>query len=366
MRLTGKGTGLTLHVSIVTPRLDAKPWGGRRLERLGVTLPAGEAIGEALVTANDARVARGAFRGQSLGDIVASDPDARLGAEAHRAVAGRAIFPLLVKLIDASENLSIQVHPDDEGARELGQPGKTEAWHILAAEPGSQLYLGVLPGVPIETFREAASRLDGSSATLMRTVPAQPGSTVLIPAGTIHALGAGVMVYEIQQPSDITYRLDDWGRVDAAGNLREVHLDAGFAVARPEPIPEVIEPVALRAATGTHHLLAACRYFALERVALPAGGSTEVGAAGSPVVITLLSGDATIGEEELGTGASAVVWPTSERGVLRAARPLVALVAHVPNLATDVVARARAAGAEGSAIAALGGPTGDVQAVMRT
>ena len=348
----------------MTPRLDAKPWGGRRLEQLGVAIPAGASIGEALVTANDARVARGAFAGKSLGDIVARDPDARLGYEALQAVAGRAIFPLLVKLIDASENLSIQVHPDDEGASALGQPGKTEAWHILAAEPGAMLYLGVRPGVPLETFREAASRLDGSSASLMRTIPAQPGSTVLIPAGTIHALGAGVMVYEIQQPSDITYRLDDWGRVDASGIARETHLEAGFAVSRPELIPEVIEPAALRAATGMRHLLTACRYFALERVALPAGGAIEVGAAGSPVVVTLLAGGATIGDETLDTGDSAVVWPTSERAALIATRPMVTLVAHVPNLATDVVNRARAAGAEPSAIAALGGPTGDVQAAM--
>jgi mannose-6-phosphate isomerase len=359
----GKGNELTLYVSIVTPRLDAKPWGGRRLERLGVTLPPDAAIGEAVVTANDAMVSRGAFAGRSLGEIVSSDPEAMLGADARQAVTGRGIFPLLVKLIDASENLSIQVHPDDEAARPLDQPGKTEAWHVLAAEPGAQLYLGVRPGVPFDAFREAASLLDGSSAALMRTLPAQPGSTVLIPAGTIHALGAGVMVYEIQQPSDITYRLDDWGRRDASGSPRETHLDEGFAVTRPEAIPEVIEPVALRAATGTHHLLSACRYFALERVALPTGGTIEVGVAGSPVVVTLLAGDATIGDEGLGTGDSAVVWPTSERADLTATQPLVALVAHVPNLAFDVIERARAAGADAAAIAALGGPTGDVQAV---
>ena len=355
---------MTLYVSIMTPRLDAKPWGGRRLERLGVALPAGDAIGEALVSANDARVARGAFMGQSLGEIVASGPDARLGAEARRAVTGRWIFQLLVKLIDATENLSVQVHPDDEHAQELGQPGKTEAWYIVAAEPAAQLYLGIRPGVPLDVFHEAASRLDGSSAALMRTVPARPGSTVLIPAGTIHALGAGVIVYEIQQPSDVTYRLDDWGRVDVSGNSREMHLEDGFAVSRPELIPEVIEPVALRAATGTHHLLTACRYFSLERIALPAGGTIEVGVAGSPVVVTLLAGAATIGGEQVETGTSAVVWPSSERAVLAAARPMVALVAHVPDVAIDVVERARAVGAEASAIAALGGPTGDVQAAM--
>ncbi len=249
-------------VSIVVPRLDEKPWGGRRLERYGFDLPPGAPIGEALVTAGDAQISVGVGAGGSLDDVIAVNPSARLGALASRAVSGRAVFPLLVKLIDASENLSIQVHPNDEEAVRLDRLGKTEAWHVLAADPGAKLYIGLQSGISLAEFSVAARKLDGSSSALMRALDAEPGTTLLIPAGTIHALGAGVMVYEIQQPSDVTFRLDDWGRVDAKGNPREMHLDQGFAVARSEVQPGIIAPIALRAGAGERQLLVACRYFA--------------------------------------------------------------------------------------------------------
>ena len=132
---------------------------------------------------------------------------------------GEPIFPLLVKLIDGQADLSIQVHPDDRAAAAAGLgTGKTEAYHILAAEPGSIIYLGLDPEVTPEEFAASCLRANGSAAGCLRQVPAAPGMTVLIPAGTPHALGAGVLLYEIQQPSNVTFRLDDWGRVDAAGS----------------------------------------------------------------------------------------------------------------------------------------------------
>ncbi len=350
---------VTEQVSIVSPRLDVKPWGGRHLESIGITLPDDERIGEALLTANEARITAGAFAGMTLGEVVAVDPDAALGSRGLAAVSGRAVFPLLAKLIDASENLSIQVHPDDALAVPLDRLGKTEAWHVLGADPGANLYLGVQPGTGLERFSDAASRLDGSSAALMRTVPAQIATTVLIPAGTIHALGAGVLVYEIQQPSDVTFRLDDWGRVDAEGNPRAMHLDQGFAASRLGILPELIAPVRLRQVTGERHLLAACRYFALERVALPTGGAIDVGDSGSPTVVTVVAGSTSIGGHDVGAGQSAVVWPGVTQITIRATSPLVALVAYVPDL--DVLAqRAKAVGASDAAIAALAGATADL------
>jgi mannose-6-phosphate isomerase class I len=115
---------VTEQVSIVSPRLDAKPWGGRRLETLGIALPAEERIGEALLTANEAEVIAGAFSGQTLGSVVEADPVTALGSRGLAAVGGRATFPLLAKLIDASENLSIQVHPNDDQAAPLEISGK--------------------------------------------------------------------------------------------------------------------------------------------------------------------------------------------------------------------------------------------------
>ncbi len=189
----------------------------------------------------------------------------------------------------------------------------------------------------------------------------RPGTTVLIPAGTVHALGAGVMVYEVQQPSDITYRLDDWGRGDAEGNPREVHLEVGFDVAQHGLIPDLIDPVSLRPAIGERHLLAACRYFALERVALPAGGSLRVSHPGSPSVITMLKGGATIDGMTLESGSSAVVWPSAATATLSATSPTIALVAYVPDFAADILEPARRAGAERRAIVSLGGSTGDLE-----
>ncbi|HVL23111.1 MAG TPA: type I phosphomannose isomerase catalytic subunit [Thermomicrobiales bacterium] len=354
------------RVSLVVPRLDAKPWGGRGLERYGLDLPAGEKIGEALVTAGEAVITAGDGAGRTIDALVREDPAGRLGARGHAAVSERDTFPLLVKLIDAAENLSIQVHPDDDGARPLDRLGKTEAWYVLDAAPGSKLYLGLRAGAGFEDFSAAAQKLDGSSAAYLRAIDAAPGMTVLIPAGTVHALGAGVMVYEIQQPSDVTFRLDDWGRVDAQGRPREMHLDQGFVATRPELRPERIDPVPVRDAVASRHLLAACRYFALERISLPAGGSIDAGGAESPQVVTVLSGGASLcgGDDvALTPGSSGVVWSTATPARLTATAPAVVLRAWVPDLAVEVVAPAEQAGAEASAIADLGGATGDVARV---
>jgi mannose-6-phosphate isomerase len=176
------------RVSLVIPRLDAKPWGGRKLERYGLDLPAGEPIGEALVTAGEAVVSAGDGAGQTLQELLDADPAGRLGARALEAVSSRTIFPLLAKLIDAAENLSIQVHPDDVGARSLDRLGKTEAWHILDAEPGGKLYLGLQDGVALDAFMDDARLLDGTSSADLRAIDAVVGETIIIPAGTIHAL----------------------------------------------------------------------------------------------------------------------------------------------------------------------------------
>lgn len=349
-------------VSVITPRLDEKPWGGRKLASLGMDVPPDGTIGEAVVTAGEAVVTAGDGAGGTLGGLVEADPKGRLGARGHDAVSGRTVFPLLAKLIDAREHLSIQVHPNDAQAQALDRLGKTEAWHVLGADPGAELFLGLRPGVEVGEFAEAAGRLDGSSAALLRAIPARVGTTVMIPAGTVHALGAGVVVYEIQQPSDVTFRLDDWGRRDAQGRPREMHVDQGLEVTQPALRPELIAPVRLRAVLGERHLLAACRYFVLERIALPVGAPLDLGQVDSPVVITLLAGEATIGEEALAPGQSAVVWPDTGPGVtMVAASPLVALVSSIPDLERDVVDRSRRSGAGDRAIADLGGPLNDVR-----
>ena len=195
------------------PRLDAKPWGGRRLADWGIALPSDEIVGEALLTAPEATVASGDLAGASLGELAHQSPQTWIGARGLDATRGRPLFPLLIKLIDARADLSIQVHPDDHAAAAAGQAtGKTEAYHILAAEPDSVLYLGLSPEVRQDDFATASLRADGSAGQLLRQITITPGMTILIPAGTLHAPGAGTVLYEIQQPSNVTYRLDDWAR----------------------------------------------------------------------------------------------------------------------------------------------------------
>lgn len=361
-------TGRDGRVSLVVPRLDVKPWGGRKLEGYGLELPDGQMIGEALVTAGEARIAAGDGAGHTLGELVAADPDGRLGARALAATGSRPIFPLLVKLIDAAENLSIQVHPDDAGATHLDRLGKTEAWHVLAVEPGGKIYMGLNEGISLDGFMADARKLDGSSARALRVVDAVPGMTVLIPAGTIHALGAGVMVYEIQQPSDVTFRLDDWGRVDAAGNPREMHLDDGYRAARDAYRPVEMRPVSIGSGPVSRLLLAACRYFALERLHVPGGQGVPLGNAGSPEVVTALSGraDVAMGPEtlRLDPGASIVIWPGSGEVPIEPVEDCDLLRGWVPDLLQDIVVPARASGADDATIAALGGETGDVRAAL--
>jgi mannose-6-phosphate isomerase len=353
------------HPLRLLPRLDPKPWGGRGLAAFGFDLPPDEAIGEALLTAGEAVVAAGPLGGRTLGELAEAAPEALVGRLGQAATGGRPVFPLLIKLIEATSHLSIQVHPDDAAARSLegDKLGKTEAWHVLAAEPGAELLIGLREGIDPDGFA-AASRRGERVAGMLRSLPARPGTTLLIPAGTVHALGAGTLVYEVQQPSDVTYRLDDWGRVDAAGRPRPLHVEPGLDVTDPARRPLPIAPVELPAVAGRRQVLAACRYFALERLALPAGGRAEASAVGSSQALTCLQGSVEVatggGSVALDPGGTAVVPASAGTATLAARAPAVVLRAWVPNLAEEIVAPARRMGAPDVAIAALDGGTGDL------
>lgn len=133
-------------------------------------------------------------------------------------------FPLLIKYIDAAEDLSVQVHPDDKLAQErYGMNGKTEMWYVIEADEGAGLYVGFKEGVTREQYCDAVEA--GTVDQLLRFYPVKKGELYFIPAGTVHAIGKGVLLAEIQQPSDVTYRIFDWNRVDDQGNSRELHVD---------------------------------------------------------------------------------------------------------------------------------------------
>ncbi len=205
-------------------------WGGRRLSTLlSKPIGLGDDYAESweIVDRNDdqSRVSAGPLAGQSLQELVKRNGDELFGRHAPLAR-----FPLLFKILDASRDLSVQVHPNDAQAAELGlsDPGKTEAWVILAAEPGSVIYAGLRPGVDRRELQAAVS--DGICDRLLHQISPQSGDCLLLQAGAVHALGAGVMVAEIQQSSNTTFRLFDWNRLGPDGQPRQLHIEQALAV----------------------------------------------------------------------------------------------------------------------------------------
>ncbi len=209
------------------PRYKERVWGGNNLEQIfGKKLPANKHIGESwelsTLDGDDSQVAEGRLKGNDLsemievfmGDLVGDSVYAKFGLE----------FPVLVKFLDVSESLSVQVHPDNAIAAERhGCMGKTEMWYIIDAKEGSRIGLGFKPGVTLEMYEQAL--LLGEVEHLLNIIEVFKGDCFLIPAGTVHFIGGGILLAEIQQTSDITYRVYDWGREGVAGKMRELHTD---------------------------------------------------------------------------------------------------------------------------------------------
>ncbi len=222
----------------LVPDLRPRVWGGSRLAALGggsatlggASVVTTDPIGEAWVVGEESVVAAGPLAGRVVADLAAAHGEALLGRDGMAQARGR--FPLLAKLLDSREWLSIQVHPDDATAERLEGPGhlgKTEGWYILATDPGARLIVGVRPGIDPARVRSAV--LDGTLPDLLAAIDVRAGDVVLVRAGTLHSIGPGVFLYEIQQSSDLTYRVSDWGRPESAG--RPLHLDRSLAALDP-------------------------------------------------------------------------------------------------------------------------------------
>ena len=219
------------------PIYKEKIWGGRSLARkFARELPAGP-IGESweLSSYGDdiSIITNGDYAGLSLLELIAQKRQEVLGSELSgkdRKLSSNNLFPLLVKIIDARDNLSVQVHPDDAYAEknESAGSGKTELWYILNAEPGARIIYGLKDGVTRDQFTRAVGSPD--FLDLLNFVPVKTGDYFYIPAGTVHAIGKGVMLAEIHQTSDLTYRIYDWDRTDEDGNSRELHIDKAIDV----------------------------------------------------------------------------------------------------------------------------------------
>lgn len=258
------------------PILRQLIWGGRRLGTI-LNKPLGEAADYAesweIADYRDAVsvVSAGPLKGASLRALV-RERGAELLGERMTTVEP---FPLLVKFIDAHDVLSVQVHPNDEqGQRLSGDSGKTEAWVVMAVEPGGVIYAGLRQGVSRSDFEAAVKA--GTVPTLLHGIEPRPGDCILIEAGTVHAIGAGVLLAEIQQTSDATYRVDDWGRTGPDGQPRALHLREALEVIDFErgPVAPIVPKVETHA-WGQREPLARSAFFEFERWSLQ--GKTILG-----------------------------------------------------------------------------------------
>lgn len=215
-----------LYPLLFEPNLHSTVWGGKRLQpykQLPVTNePIGESWEVSVVPSSVSIVRNGWLAGKSLNDIVADYGAQLLGDSVHAKFHGE--FPLLIKYIDAAEDLSIQVHPDDALAQQLeGKNGKTECWYIIDALPGAYLYAGLSKSITADEYRKRVA--DGTICEVLAKHEVQKGDVFYLPAGRIHAICGGVLLAEVQQNSDVTYRIYDYDRLGLDGNPRELHTE---------------------------------------------------------------------------------------------------------------------------------------------
>ena len=302
----------TLYPLTFTPALKDYLWGGRNLETLyGRQLPPNGPIAESWEVSGHpngtAVVDVGPLAGQSLPAVLET-----LGADLVGTRAGWALernkFPLLIKILDAEKRLSVQVHPQDDYAlaNENGELGKTEMWYILHARTGAQLILGLRPGVTPGTFRQAVA--DNELDRWLHHLPVKAGDAVFVPAGTVHAILEGIIAAEVQQNSDTTYRIYDWGRLGADGKPRPLHVDKALDVIDWELIdPGAYQPALVASGDGiTRQEITRSEYFVVEEVTLAPGAVYEGRTDGE----TLEIWGAVLGESELTWSGPPVSLPT--------------------------------------------------------
>jgi len=242
-----------------TPLYQTRVWGGRRLETvLGRTLPDAQPYGESwdLVDREHEQsvVASGPLAGISLHELWVDHRRDVFGESLGSSTASR--FPLLIKVLDCVDDLSIQVHPPANVAAELGGEPKTEMWYVAHADEGAGIYAGLRTGVTRHQFERALA--DGTVADCIPRLPARSGDSLFVPSGRLHALGRGLLIYEIQQNSDTTYRVFDWNRLGLDGRPRELHVDQSLrCIDFSDAVP---------ALTHGDGVLADCEHFRVARV----------------------------------------------------------------------------------------------------
>jgi mannose-6-phosphate isomerase len=328
-------------------------WGGRYFERFDRDLPEGILAESWEVSCHKngiSIIANGELKGKSLSQTVKADPVNILGRK-FPVECGE--VPLLIKLIDANDRLSVQVHPDDNYAAVFeGGLGKNEMWYIMDAKPGAKLIAGLKDGVTREGFAQAVK--ENRIEECLLQVDVKPGDVINIPAGLVHAIGAGIVIVEIQQASDTTYRVYDYNRVDSKGQGRQLHLDKALEVINFDDARRNVkcEGVNVRlndACSKTVFL--ANRYFACERYA--ADGIFYENCDGSKFYIFIClegSGSVEAGNVKVEFKAGETLFLPASLGNYRVEGRFEALKSYIPDFRSDIVDPMRKAGCSDSEI----------------
>ncbi len=296
---------MSLYPLKFTPRYVEKMWGGRKIQTvLGKALPPEKSIGESWelydfppgVVENStgwisAEVANGPLAGRSLHWLVSEFGRALMG---DVPLAGQGQFPILIKFLDAREDLSVQVHPPQEYAD--ANPGahlKSEAWYIVQNDPNARILKGLRPGVTREAFQQGVER--GESDRLIQSIPVKPGHCHYLPSGTVHALRAGILAAEVQTPSDTTFRVFDFNRIDpSTGTQRALHVDQAMqCIDFSDSASEKQQRSHVAGLFTTVSRLVTCPYFKLEKVRMTEGIEEPV-PYDEPVVWIVLEGSAEV------------------------------------------------------------------------
>ena len=335
-------------------------WGGDKMARvLGKDTPKDKTIGESWMIAHHAQhtsvVAHGPLAGQTLGQLIAQDKEALLGSRPRLTRHGQ--FPLLLKILDAASPLSVQVHPDDAAAIRLNEPdvGKTEMWQVLHGDADSELICGLQPGVDAGQFRAAIEH--ETVGDLLNRFPAPAGTAVFVPAGTVHAIGSNLLIAEIQQNSDLTYRVYDWGRVGLDGKPRELHIEKACAVTQFEDgHTGATTPLAFKRDGAEIKVLAVCEYFAAAHLSVSGTLCCNINGESFHILLCEFGtlSVACLEQEVHFSPGNAVLIPGSAPDFQIQGTGCL-LDYYVPDLQQDIVAPLLAAGHTPAAILALGG-----------
>lgn len=297
-------------------------WGGREMERVyrrelpTPNTPYGEAW--EMVDREEAQsvVDDGPYAGKTLHDLWTNHREEIFGAglpDSER-------FPILLKILDARDDLSIQVHPPAHLAASLGGEPKTEMWVIVECEPGAKLYVGIKRGVDRAAFERAVK--SGTVADCVHSIEPKPGESIFIPSGRLHAIGAGFLIHEIQQNSDTTYRVFDWNRSGLNGKPRELHVEPSLASIDFEDFEPCMDDVA-------NPILADCAYFKTERVEIPQGEHVGAVDLRNFAIVSILSGSLRSHDGHLFSKGKSLLLPKGSKPLV-ADRPSVILQITLP------------------------------------